>query len=536
MASIVQQWGDNNPSTFSTNNSSPTTAAPTLDQLIAQTALNNGVEKPRGHTVSFHYNSEVEQHHFGRSHPMKPWRLQLTKQLILSYGLQYAMDMHITRPARKDDMAKFHKDDYLDFLSEVTPENMSNDSDSMRLFNFGDDCPVFDGLFNYCSLYTGASLSAARCLTSSLTPSSLASPKSDSSTQTSDIAINWSGGLHHAHKSHASGFCYINDIVLTIQHLLRYVPRILYIDIDVHHGDGVEEAFHSSDRVLTLSFHKYDKLEFFPGTGALDETGPRDNRNLGCHHSLNCPLKDGIDDEQYIWLFQQTAGKAVETFRPSAIVFQCGADSLGGDRLGKFNLNIAAHGACLDFIRAMGIPLLVLGGGGYTARNVARLWCHETSLCTRTSLSNDLPAHVPYMQAFAGAENGDSKLYPELGGQHRNDHDEGYLLNVVRRIHEQLRYLKGAPSVEMKRMPRDVWGLREEMEREAREEREDERGDMESAIVDEEERGGGGGGGGGGNGGGDGGGSSGDGETGQRRSEKRRRDKERGVGGRGEFG
>lgn len=134
----------------------------------------------------------------------------------------------------------------------MTPFNIDVtqfDSDNPSLFGFGDDCPVFDGLYRYCTLYAGASLDAATRLTS----------------QQSQIAINWSGGLHHAKKSNASGFCYINDIVVAILQLLLYHPRVLYIDIDVHHGDGVEQAFWSTDRVFTLSFHKYDRLEFFPG-------------------------------------------------------------------------------------------------------------------------------------------------------------------------------------------------------------------------------------------------------------------------------
>ena len=85
--------------------------------------------------------------------------------------------------------------------------------------------------------------------------------------QAADIAINWAGGLHHAKKSEASGFCYVNDIVLAILELLKYHQRVLYIDIDIHHGDGVEEAFYTTDRVMTASFHKYG--EYFPGTGDL---------------------------------------------------------------------------------------------------------------------------------------------------------------------------------------------------------------------------------------------------------------------------
>jgi histone deacetylase 1/2 len=114
----------------------------------------------------------------------------------------------------------------------------------------------------------------------------------------SDVCINWAGGLHHAKRKEPSGFCYINDIVLAIQELLRYHNRVLYIDIDVHHGDGVEEAFYNTNRVMTLSFHKYGK--FFPGTGAITDIGVES----GMYHSLNIPLKSGMTDQAFESLFK----------------------------------------------------------------------------------------------------------------------------------------------------------------------------------------------------------------------------------------
>jgi len=143
----------------------------------------------------------------------------------------------------------------------------------------------------------------------------------------------------------------------------RHHPRVLYIDIDIHHGDGVQEAFYQSNRVLTVSFHKYAG-DFFPGTGAVDEIG----NGLGKYFSLNVPLQDGIDDESYLSLFKAVMEPTIATFRPSAIVLQCGADSLGCDRLGAFNLSVAAHGECVRFIKSFDLPMIVVGGGGYTIR------------------------------------------------------------------------------------------------------------------------------------------------------------------------
>jgi histone deacetylase HOS2 len=435
------------------------------EKVIENEAEHYGIVKPKGYTVSFHYNPEVEYHHFGSSHPMKPWRLTLTKQLILAYGLEYSMDIYCPPPANIGQLEVFHDRGYLDFLHEyavldvlrisnpiveltqnvsVTPRDLENlgSAKAEKLHGFGfagdsNDCPVFDGLWNYVSLYSGASLHAADRLLN----------------KDSDIAINWSGGLHHAKKNAASGFCYVNDIVLAIQQLLTQNPRVLYIDIDVHHGDGVEHAFENSDRVFTLSYHKFGKdkwnQSFFPGTGDITDVGPTDPSSRGKGHTLNIPFDDGIDDEQYRWVFKVVTGAVIQKYQPTVIVLQCGADSLGGDRLGRFNLNIKAHGFCVEFVKSFNIQLLLIGGGGYTPRNVARTWCHETAVCTGIALHNHLPTHLPYISAFTGAENGNGVLYPDLRNtkRHENNNTDPGIRELVARALENLRYIEGAPSV-----------------------------------------------------------------------------------------
>ncbi len=169
--------------------------------------------------------------------------------------------MYRPRLASPDELKMFHTADYVNFLQRVTPENAQQFASDLTKFNVGrssEDCPIFDGLFRYCQLYTGGSIDGARKLMSG----------------DNDIVINWAGGLHHAKKSEASGFCYTNDIVLAILEMLKFFPRVLYIDIDVHHGDGVEEAFYVTDRVMTVSFHNFGggfslALGIF-GTGGRD--------------------------------------------------------------------------------------------------------------------------------------------------------------------------------------------------------------------------------------------------------------------------
>ncbi|ESZ92382.1 histone deacetylase domain-containing protein [Sclerotinia borealis F-4128] len=421
----------------------------------------NGIVKPTGYNVSFHINPNVEKHHFGRSHPMKPWRLTLAKSLIMSYGMHAAMDTYSSRKATQEELEDFHTHDYLEYLKTAKvglPDGLDD-----KPYNLGSyDCPVFDGLFNYCSMYSGASIDAARKLCSG----------------ESDIAINWSGGLHHAKKSGASGFCYVNDIVLAILQLLRKHPRVLYIDIDVHHGDGVEEAFWSTSRVMTVSFHKYDPINFFPGSGSLDDTGPPDESNEGAHHAINVPLLDGIDDEQYLSVFKQVISKCVEKFRPSSIVLQCGADSLAGDRIGTFNVLIEGHGACVEYVKSLNIPLMLVGGGGYTPRHVARAWTNETSIAIGAKLHQDIPLHTPYLSHFR-----DQPLYPDLtellsakgqNGARRNHNTDKRIIEIVSSIHEQLRFVEQAPSVQFQQIPPDLTAWKQDVEDEIRERAEQE--------------------------------------------------------------
>lgn len=272
------------------------------------------------------------------------------------------------------EMTQFHTDEYIDFLQKVTPDNMDSYQREQSKYNVGDDCPVFDGLFEFCGISAGGSMEGAARL----------------NRNKCDIAVNWAGGLHHAKKSEASGFCYVNDIVLAIIELLRFNKRVLYIDIDVHHGDGVEEAFFTTDRVMTVSFHKYG--EYFPGTGELRDIGIGTGKN----YAVNFPLRDGIDDTSYKTIFEPVIDAVMKYYQPDAVVLQCGGDSLSGDRLGCFNLSMRGHSNCVDFVRSFNLPTLVLGGGGYTMRNVARTWAYETGRLVGVEMDAVLPYNEYY--------------------------------------------------------------------------------------------------------------------------------------------
>ncbi|KAJ7296151.1 hypothetical protein O6H91_08G043000 [Diphasiastrum complanatum] len=378
--------------------------------------------------VAYFYDSEVGNFYYGQGHPMKPHRIRMTHSLLVHYGVHQKMEMLKPIPARDKDLCRFHADDYVAFLKAVTPETQHEQLRALKRFNVGEDCPVFDGLYSFCQTYAGGSVGGAVKLNHGH----------------SDIAINWSGGLHHAKKCEASGFCYVNDIVLAILELLKYHARVLYIDIDIHHGDGVEEAFYTTDRVMTVSFHKFG--DYFPGTGDLRDVG----HSEGKYYSLNVPLKDGIDDESYQSLFKPIITKVMEVFQPGAVVLQCGADSLSGDRLGCFNLSVKGHAECVRFMRSFNVPLLLLGGGGYTIRNVARCWCYETGIAVGVELDDKLPYNDYY-----GYFGPDYTLHVAPSNmENRNTKSD---LEFTRKyLVENLSRLQHAPSVPFQERPPDT--------------------------------------------------------------------------------
>lgn len=323
------------------------------------------------------------------------------------------------KPASKYEMTQFHTDEYIEFLHKVTPDNMESFTREQSKYNVGDDCPVFDGLFEFCGISAGGTMEGAARLNRGKC----------------DVAVNWAGGLHHAKKSEASGFCYVNDIVLGIIELLRYKQRVLYIDIDVHHGDGVEEAFYTTDRVMTVSFHKYG--EYFPGTGELRDIGVGSGKN----YSVNFPLRDGITDETYRNIFEPVIEAVMTYYGPEAIVLQCGGDSLSGDRLGCFNLSMDGHANCVKYVKSFGVPVIVLGGGGYTMRNVARTWAYETGELVSTKMSKQLPFN-DYYEYFAPDYELDVR---PSNMENANSHD--YLHKIKSAVIDNIRRT-GKPSVE----------------------------------------------------------------------------------------
>ncbi|KAF2093777.1 histone deacetylase, partial [Rhizodiscina lignyota] len=388
--------------------------------------VQNGAQ-PR--KVAYFYDSDVGNYAYVSGHPMKPHRIRVAHSLIMNYGLYKKMEIYRAKPASKFEMTQFHTDEYVDFLQKVTPDNMDNYSKEQARYNVGDDCPVFDGLFEFCGISAGGSMEGAARLNRGKC----------------DVAVNWAGGLHHAKKSEASGFCYINgasNIVLGIIELLRFHKRVLYIDIDVHHGDGVEEAFYTTDRVMTVSFHKYG--EYFPGTGELRDIGVGEGKN----YAVNFPLRDGITDKTYKGIFEPVIKAVMDYYRPEAVVLQCGGDSLSGDRLGCFNLSMRGHANCVNFVKGFNLPTLVLGGGGYTMRNVARTWAFETGQLVTQDLGAQLPFN-DYYEYFAP----DYELNVRPSNM-ENANSPDYLEKIKIQVIENLKLTAAVPSVQAQDVPR----------------------------------------------------------------------------------
>jgi acetoin utilization protein AcuC len=330
--------------------------------------------------AAFVYSDDFARFSYGSNHPLKPVRLRLTYELIRACGLLGDPDprLIVPAPAGIDDLLTFHSRDYIDILQAANGGDYPEGAEACGL-GYGDN-PAFSGVFDWSSLVAGASLKAADLVDSG----------------EASIAFNIAGGLHHALASSASGFCYINDPVLAITRLVNRGRRVAYIDIDAHHGDGVQEAFYGTDRVLTISLHETGAM-LFPGTGFEQETG----EGAGNGYSVNVPLPPEADDELFVHAFTEVVPPFVEWFRPDIIVSQLGVDTFAGDPLA--HLNVTTNGFCrmVAMIKSLASKWVALGGGGYDITNVARAWTLAWAIMNDADAPEDIPA--AFLQQNTGA-------------------------------------------------------------------------------------------------------------------------------------
>ena len=341
--------------------------------------------KSKDMKTAFIYSDKFAGFNYGPSHPLKTYRLKLTYDLIRAYGLLSIPGARYIEAEMADDedLLLFHEKDYIDILKA---SNRGVAMPGSHYFGLGPgDNPVFEGLFDWSRLVAGASLKAARLVESG----------------EADIAFNISGGLHHAAASRASGFCYINDPVIAIQWLINQGRRVAYIDIDAHHGDGVQEAFYDTDKVLTISIHETGR-QLFPGSGFVDEMG----EGTGEGYSVNVPMPAYADDELFLYAFSEIVPPLIDRYKPDIVVSQLGVDSFVTDPLAHLNYTTNGFSAVMMKIKELAPRWVALGGGGYNMANVARAWTLAWAIMTDTHIPDELPDEFLSLCSREGFESG----------------------------------------------------------------------------------------------------------------------------------
>ncbi len=305
----------------------------------------------------------------GGRHPLNPIRLDLTIRLARSLSVLDGVPLVAPEPATDEELRTVHSDEYLVAVKQAPRGRRGHGLGTP-------DNPIFPRMHEASALVAGASLRAAEEIL----------------TGQAARAVNIAGGLHHAMRNFASGFCIYNDCALAIRRLLDGgVSRVAYVDIDVHHGDGVEAAFVDDPRVLTISLHQHPET-LFPGTGySADIGGP------GAEGSaVNVPLPPGTGDDGWLRAFHAVVPALLQAFRPDVLVTQHGADTHAEDPLANLALSVdgqrAAHRALAELAdTTAGGQWLALGGGGYSLfRVVPRSWTHLLA----TVLGREVDAHT----------------------------------------------------------------------------------------------------------------------------------------------
>jgi acetoin utilization protein AcuC len=316
------------------------------------------------------YTDAYLDYDYGPMHPLRIIRLKLTYDLIKAYGLLNLPSVQFipTIKAEEKELLTFHSREYLNILRQANEGHLVGDA---YLYGLGPgDNPVFPGLFDWSLLVTGATLQAVDFVADGK----------------GEIAFNIAGGLHHAMRSRASGFCYINDPVIGIMKLVSQGKRVVYIDIDAHHGDGVQKAFYETHRVLTISLHEAG-YTLFPGTGFEYEIGEGEGEG----YSVNLPFPPYTGDEVYLWAFEEVVPELVQAFKPDVLVTQLGVDTFYDDPLTNLHLSIFGYEKVLRRIKGLAPRWVALGGGGYNISNVARAWTMAWAVMNGIELKDKLP-------------------------------------------------------------------------------------------------------------------------------------------------
>lgn len=325
--------------------------------------------------TAFLYTDDFLSYKLSDSHPLQQRRLQMVHRLLGAYGMfapEGPVDWITPAAATEEEIAEVHTPDFMEAVHRAS----SGERSRTYLSRYGlgpGDTPAFPDMYAASALYSGGTIDAARLVLSGKY----------------DTAFNVAGGLHHALADRASGFCTFNDLAMGIYALLRGgCGRVAYIDIDVHHGDGVQALFYDDPRVLTISLHETGRT-LFPGTGFPEEIGEGAAEGT----SLNVPLFPHTTDEVWHEAFDAIVPDALHRFAPDALVLQLGADAHWQDPLAHVMLTSRGWMAAVDKLLALGAgkPVIVTGGGGYNVRTVARLWSMVQARCAGVDLPDEVP-------------------------------------------------------------------------------------------------------------------------------------------------
>jgi acetoin utilization protein AcuC len=295
-------------------------------------------------------SERLARYGFGDGHPFGPDRLAAFMREFNARGLAQRVTRLELREPTEEELRSFHSAEFLDFVRER--------SESGSGWLDAGDTPAFKGVYEAAAGVVGATLAATDAIMAG-------------ECRRAFVPI---GGLHHAARDRAAGFCVFNDCGVAIEQLKRAgLERIAYVDIDAHHGDGVFYAFEDDPAVVFADLHE-DGRFLYPGTGAASETGSGAARGM----KLNVPLPPGADDELFVRVWPHVRAH-LEKFSPQFIILQCGADSLEGDPITHLRFSPQAHGHAARELASLADELghgrvLALGGGGYNRDNLARAW------------------------------------------------------------------------------------------------------------------------------------------------------------------
>ena len=335
--------------------------------------------------AAFICSDELWSRGFGGGHPLKPERLKRTYELLAAYGAFDAPSSHLVapRPAGREDLLLFHTAEYVDAVARLSrgegaPSEwrLLKEKGGPQAHRYGfrsDETPVFPGMYETEGLKVGAGLAGARWVVEGQ----------------GRVAFSFAGALHHARPALASGFCVFNDVAVAIRWLAHQGLRVAYVDIDVHHGDGVQAAFYDTDQVLTISLHQAGIL-FYPGTGFPEELGT----GAGYGTSINLPFLIYTDEELYLWAFRQVVPPLVRQFAPDVLVTQLGVDTHYRDPLARLMLTTRGYVAVVEELKALAEGAgrwLAFGGGGYAVDVVPRAWTLAYGVMSGQAFQDELP-------------------------------------------------------------------------------------------------------------------------------------------------